>query len=115
MTVIQSEIDSISVEDLETPEVQVRIEEVDTNDDSNNTEQEFRQVEDTGHRISVISDTEYNASAESNNSSRRSSVDVPHFELCAPNLNRDHHRTNNCEDGQSEVGSFERLSGVLPH
>lgn len=106
MTILQSEISSIAVESLETPQIQVQIEEVlDGNDEvDNNTEEENHPDEDphSQHRISVISDTDYNASAESNNSSRRSSVDVPHFELCS---HRDHRRTNSYGgDEQSEVG-----------
>lgn len=108
MTIIQSEASSIAVESLEAPQVQVEIEEVVDNDEvDNNIEEENQENRlevdpHSQHRISIISDTDYNASAESNSSSRRSSVDVPHFELCS---HRDHRRINNYGgDEQSEVG-----------
>lgn len=114
MNIIQSESSSIAIEHIETPEtpqVLLRIEEVDPDEVDNNAEQEVRQDIGTANRISIISDTDYNASAESNNSSRRSSIDVPHFELCSRNLVREHRRADNREhDGQSEVG---RLSTKL--
>lgn len=101
MIIIQSEISSIAVERLEIPQIEVQIEQVDVLDADNNREVNL-QDEDTHHRISIISDTDYNASAESNNSSRRSSVDVPQFELCS---HRNHRRTDNCDgDDRSEVG-----------
>lgn len=54
---------------------------------------------------SEISDTDYNASAESNESSRRSSVDVPHYQLNPQNINRNHGNSNEIDfiDSNSEV------------
>lgn len=101
MIIIQSETSSIAVETLEIPQIEVQIEQIHARDEDNNTERNL-QDEDTHHRISIISDTDYNASAESNNSSRRSSVDVPQFELCS---HRNHRRTENCDgEDRSEVG-----------
>lgn len=112
MTIIQSEACSI-VTETETPEIEVRIEEVDSNNlDTNNTELEVLHNHDREHRISVVSDTDYNASAESNNSSRRSSIDVPQFD-CSLTLNRNHRGgTNCCDGGQSEVGRLCELSAL---
>lgn len=102
MIIIQSEISSIAVESLEIPQIEVQIEQIDARDADNNREENVQDPGDAHHRISLISDTDYNASAESNTSSRRSSVDVPQFELCS---HRNHRRTDNCDgDDRSEVG-----------
>lgn len=100
MIVVQSEACSIAVETLTTPHIEVQIEDIENEGIENNTVQEV-----TEPALGLLSDTEYNGSAESNNSSRRSSVDVPHFELCSLNLNRNHRRANNYDDDRhSEVG-----------
>lgn len=103
MIIVQSETSDIAVDHPETPQIDVQIEETDDGDVSNDTEnpQEEHALH-AHHRISIISDTDYNASAESNNSSRRSSIDVPQFELC---LHTDNHRRDTCAgDDHSEVG-----------
>lgn len=51
---------------------------------------------------SDLSDTEYNASAESNASSRRSSVDLPLYRLTLHNNNGE--TTRNDSEHESEVG-----------
>lgn len=106
MIIIQSEACSITAESLETPQFEIRIEEIGSDDAVNNEEQEVVQidVDTTHHRLSIISDTDYNASAESNNSSRRSSIDVPQFEFDSVSANRDRRRRNDCDDCRSEVG-----------
>lgn len=100
MIIIQSETSNIATETLEIPQIEVQIEgdNADVVNDVENTEEDALHAH---HRISIISDTDYNASAESNNSSRRSSMDVPHFELCT---HRDHRRRDSCDD--SEVGKL---------
>lgn len=68
-------------------------------------EQNVAQTTNTAVR-SDISDTEYNASAESNASSRRSSIDLPIYKL---NLNcgdqtTQHNRNGDIENDSDEVG-----------
>lgn len=101
MIIIQTETSNIAAETpREIPQIEVQLEESDVVNDVENTQEE--DVLHAYHRITVISDTDYNASAESNNSSRRSSIDVPHFELCS---HRDYRRRDNCDgDEYSEVG-----------
>lgn len=108
MIIVQSEAATIAVENLEDPPEIPRIEVGIAENDANDTEQEIRQDVDRGNRISIISDTDYNASAESNNSSRTSSIDVPHFQLSLLRQNGNHRSCNNGE--QSEVG---RLSSEM--
>ncbi|KAJ8925495.1 hypothetical protein NQ315_009333 [Exocentrus adspersus] len=75
--------DTDAVETTNIPEIRI---EQDTNDETNVTNRNSLRSE--------LSDTDYNASAESNESSRRSSVDVPHYQLNSINVNRNHEDRN---------------------
>ncbi|XP_018573414.1 E3 ubiquitin-protein ligase Nedd-4 isoform X2 [Anoplophora glabripennis] len=89
--------DTDAVETTNIPEI--RIEQDITNDNNLPNRNSLR---------SDISDTDYNASAESNESSRRSSVDVPHYQLNPQNINRN-------RGGSSEVDFIDSNSESDDH